>query len=313
MLFKKFFVFAPLFLYTCFMLLPNKCSACQLTHYYCTAADTKFFDRLRNLIGSIHRFDFENLGEIAVFDLGLTQAQKSQLKKMQKVSVHAVEITHPDILKQFVISRSGRLNIGHFAWKPVVIKQALELFPYVLYLDAGLTVLKRLDDLFDSINKRGYFFVVLPHCAYRGIENWHSIKNRTTTHVIQTMLGDLGEDQRNEILQKTTISAGIQGVTRRLLDDYVVPIYKHSFDISLFKDDGSAPLGWGEARHDQSLYSIYVHRLHYELNQLGWSSIDTVTGPKQIHIFDLPKEINKNTIILLVSGVNCRNYIRYTN
>ena len=282
-----------------------------LKHYYCTAADTRFFDRLKNLIGSIHRFDFDHLGEIAVFDLGLTKVQRDQLKYMQKVSLRAVEITHPDILKQFVISPGGRLTVGHFAWKPVVIKQALELFPYILYLDAGLTVLKPLDDLFEFINKQGYFFLVIPNCTHRGISNWHSIINRTTKYAADTLLKDLDADKKNEILQGSTISAGIQGVTRRLWNDYVMPMYKHSFDIALFKDDGSAPFGWGEARHDQSLASIYVHRLKYVLNPVGWSTIEISGKNKSIHVHNIPGEVNKETVLLLCSAVDCREYIKY--
>ena len=308
MLFKKYFA---IILCVFFLLFMSPCCSDQLKHYYCTAADTKFFDRLKNLVGSIHRFDFENLGEIAVFDLGLTQAQRNQLKNMQKVSLHTVEITHPDIIKQFVISRSGRLTIGHFAWKPVVIKQALEFFPYVLYMDAGLTVLKNLDGLFEHINIQGYFLVVLGDCTYKGVPRWHSIKNRSTTHAIETILHNLSKEQKEVILAKPTLSAGLQGVTHLVWDEYIIPMYKNSFDISLFKDDGSSPFGWGEARHDQSLYSMYAHQIGYKLNQEGWSLIETARGERRIHITDLPSKINQETIILLISGVNCRNYIKY--
>ena len=41
--------------------------------YYCTAANSDYFKILLNLIGSIHETNFDKLGGIAVFDLGLTE------------------------------------------------------------------------------------------------------------------------------------------------------------------------------------------------------------------------------------------------
>jgi len=311
MIFKKNCSMRLIFCFVGYSLVFGLNCKSQLKHYYCTAADKKFYDRLKNLIGSIHQFDFENLSEIAVFDLGLKSEQRAELKKMQKVSLHEVEITHPDILKEFVISPGKRRTIGHFAWKPVVIKQALELFPYVLYLDAGVTVLKQLDDLFDCINQRGYFFLVIPDFTYKGIKNWVSVENRATKRVIQTLLNDVNNEQRMAILRKANIVAGVQGLTRALLNDYVLPLYQNSYDISLFEDDGSAPLGWGEARHDQILSSIYVHRIGYILNELGWSTIEISTGNKHVHVHHLLNETNKDTVILLSSALDCKKSIRF--
>src|SRR5262245_24936207 len=90
-------------------------------HYYCVASDAAHYDRLKNLIGSIHHVDYENLGAIAVFNLGLSSNQISELETMEKVSVHAVEMTHPDLLTYFVTGPTGRCVRGYFAWKPVVM------------------------------------------------------------------------------------------------------------------------------------------------------------------------------------------------
>ncbi|HLB40365.1 MAG TPA: hypothetical protein VJJ83_01120, partial [Candidatus Babeliales bacterium] len=49
-----------------------------IPHYYCVAADSRFYPHLLNLIGSIHKNDQANLAEIAVFDLGLEPAQKQK-------------------------------------------------------------------------------------------------------------------------------------------------------------------------------------------------------------------------------------------
>lgn len=83
--------------------------------YFCTTADERYFPLLINLIGSIHKVNFDELGEIAVFDLGFTEQQLDELHCIEKVRVYNVELTHPDLLKP-----NSRLKRGWYAWKPVV-------------------------------------------------------------------------------------------------------------------------------------------------------------------------------------------------
>ena len=166
-------------------LIPIHCFASdiqlQLKHYYCTASDDKYYNRLLNLIGSIHKIDFDNLGEIAVFDLGLTEKQKQQLAQIMRVRVYAVEMTNPRLLEHVVTASNGRKVRGSFAWKPVIIKQALEKFPEILYLDAGTTVLKPLDYVFQYIHENGYF---LMSCS---AEPHNNIVNRVTKKVFNNI------------------------------------------------------------------------------------------------------------------------------
>ena len=94
---------------------------------FCTAADAKYFKRLLNLIGSLHHTNFDQTKEIAVFDLGLTNDQKETLNGIQKVKLYSIELTHPDLLTQFVVRK---IVPGWYAWKFVVLKQTLDIFPY---------------------------------------------------------------------------------------------------------------------------------------------------------------------------------------
>ena len=150
--------------------------------YYCTASDSKYFNNLLNLIGSIHETNYKNLGEIAVFDLGLTKDQIEQLKKIDKISVIKIELTNPDLLKQFKTSHSGKMVPGWYAWKFVILKQALELFPYALWIDAGTTILRPLDNLFKYIQQSGYFLCTMgDEKFYNQIA--HPIKWGTTEYV----------------------------------------------------------------------------------------------------------------------------------
>jgi len=63
-------------------------------HYYCTVADEKHFYMLLNLIGSLHKNDFDNLKEIAVFDLGFTDQQKQILKNIKKVEIYTPKFNY---------------------------------------------------------------------------------------------------------------------------------------------------------------------------------------------------------------------------
>lgn len=272
------------FLYIFFVLLIFKIAS---PHYYCIPADDKHFDRLKNLIGSIHRYDFDNLKEVAVFNLGFNQKQIKEIKTMRKVRLCNVEMVNPDLLKYFKTASNGRQVRGYFAWKPVVIKQSLDMYPYVLYLDAGSTILAPLNNIFTYIKEQGYFLVSCtndPNC---------NIVNRITKKVLETIISKLDPIMQLHLLKDDTIEidAGMQGVSRKMLNDYVAPIYNHAKDLSLFADDGTAKYGYGAGRHDQILFSIYAHALKLNIFPEGWIDLDKV----RIHISNL--DINKDTVI----------------
>ena len=111
----------------------------------CTAADRIYFPHLLNFIGSLHKTNFNELEMLMVYDLGLTVEQISTLQKIEKLEICQVRKVHPDILKGFIIHPNGRSVPGWYAWKPVVIKQALEKNQTVLWIDAGTTILNRLN------------------------------------------------------------------------------------------------------------------------------------------------------------------------
>jgi hypothetical protein len=224
----------------------------------CTAADDEYFPFLKNLIGSLHRFDADTVDEIMVFDLGFTEAQRAYLRRVKKVQLYSVEKTNDAMFTHFQVRTDGRLARGWYSWKPVVIKQALNAFPVVLYLDAGLTLRRSIKPIFSYIKKNGYF---LRTCE-------HSIDCMTTKKVRDFF--ELEKKENAFILDKKTegISAGVQGLTRQWYDPYVYPLYEFSHDISLFEDDGSTPDGFGTSRHDQPLFSIMARLLHMKVARL---------------------------------------------
>jgi hypothetical protein len=227
--------------------------------YFCTAADEQYFPWLVNLIGSIHKTNFDNLEDIAVYDLGFTEQQRQALRSMQKVHICSLELTNPDLLKQFQTNAAGKLVRGWYAWKPVVIKQALEHFPYVLYLDAGCTVLKPLNDLFAYIQEHHYFLLQDQVWYIGGQNKQFAIGEQCTRFVINAF--NLNSAERRWILQAPSMYAAVQGVSREMNSSLVVPMYELSKDLRNFQDDGSSMYGFGLARHDQTLYSIQARLL----------------------------------------------------
>ena len=211
---------------------------------------------LINLIGSIFKFNYDNVEEIMVFNLGLSQAEIDELNSIDKVNIYEVECTHPEIIAPQTIPKIGRVVVGSFAWKPVIMKQALDKHEYILYLDAGTTIMGPLDDLFGHIVENGYFLT--------DSSPW-SIRWQTTEFVAQKL--NLYSPERSFILkpESFSIDAGFQGLSRKVYNDYVLPVYELTKDMRYFIDDGTAPDGYGCGRHDQTLFSIYARLLGYNI------------------------------------------------
>lgn len=236
----------------CSLFIYIPCLTTSLPQYYCTAANSIYFPHLLNLIGSIHKHNFEQLENIMVFDLGLSSAERDHLKTIQKLSLHDVERIHPDVLTIFKVHATGKTVPGWYAWKPVAIKQALDVVPYVLWIDAGSTVLKRLDPLFEYIEKHGYFLGTI------GMDvNIYNVGWGTTKYVVEAFTLDTPENKW--ILSAPFVMGNIIGASRKAYKQLVRPFYEMVKNIRLFEDDGTTPNGFGTGRHDQTLLSIHAH------------------------------------------------------
>jgi len=225
--------------------------------YFATSADSNHFSLVVNLIGSIHKFHNKDLGAIAVFNLGFTPQQVHYLNSIEKVTVYEVERTNPQILDYLPRYKgSGSQVRGLYTWKPVALKQALDMFPYVQYLDSGMVLLKPFTNIFKHIQQHGYFFV---DCG-------HSIAWMTNKYLINKF--DLDTPEKKWILDPNTwgLSGGFQGLTRDMYESYVLPMYEFSKDLRNFVDDGTAPKGYGTGRHDQSLFSIWARLLELKVS-----------------------------------------------
>lgn len=298
---KKFFVvlFLSIFLYS------------NEPYYFCTATNSSFYKPLLTLIGGIHKYHFDNLGEIAVFDLGLSRDEIFQLEKMQKVVVLQVEKKNPKILTPVMTRKEGKPVPGWYSWKPVCIKQSLDRYPDVLWIDAGTVLFLPIDHLFTYMRKQGYFF-------HNGTD--HSFTSQCTLYVKEKY--GLYLEENDWILKEEIfgLEAGIMGITRKIYDSFVVPAYEIAGDIKSFIDDGTTKDGFGFARHDQTIFSMLALLNHFTILQHRKTPLDLMyLGEEKLpfHIASCPEFRTKYTNLSCLrkkSGVyNYRSYILYKN
>jgi len=259
-------------------------SAYGVPQYYCTASNWAFFNSLLNLIGSIHHSNFDELEQIAVFDLGLYPEQIEFLEGIEKVAVYPLEKTHPEMTDYFQVPE--RICLGWYAWKSPAIKQALKMFPYVLYTDAGTEIRNSLAHLFEYIQTNKYFLCTIgDHRNSTG--KWiHSVGWGITSFVKDKF--EMNGPDKKWILDQESVMGGVIGVSRDGQSFFLDDLYELSKDLRNFADDGTASKGWGSARHDQVLMSILAYSRNLTIHkQDGKRKDNPILLPidNQIHPF----------------------------
>ena len=258
--------------------------------YICTAADEKHYPLLLNMIGSFHKYHFADIEKILVYDIGLNSAQIQELSNIKRVYVRKIEHTNPQILDDIQVSDTKYAK-GSFSWKPVVLKSSLEECPYVLYVDAGTTIIKPIHSIFKHIIQNDY---LLFDCGW-------PIKKMATQYVINKL--NLNSEENKHILNDNVIGidAGFQGVSRSMLKDYVLPIYEMTKDIKNFLDDKTCPDGFGFGRQDQTIYSIFARKLNLNVKYHDNPTVECnlfVDGNKiPFHITHTLQNISTNTSV----------------
>lgn len=125
-----------------------------------TGADERYGYWLLNMIGSV-KSNSDLFERIIAYDLGLTPAQRQLLDAVRGVEVRTV----PPFVPHW---REGR------TWKTWIWTH-LEA-DRILWLDAGLTVLRPLTEALDSIREREYFAVSQGHLLAESIpSDWYAL------------------------------------------------------------------------------------------------------------------------------------------
>src|SRR5437588_6496718 len=112
-----------------------------------SAADELYGRQLLNLIGSV-RANSDVFDRIVVFDLGLKRSEAALLRRVSGVEVRRVDPFVPHWAQCW-------------SWKPWIWTQVTGR--RVLYMDAGMTVLRSLAEPLTQIDRRGYFVVGTGH------------------------------------------------------------------------------------------------------------------------------------------------------
>lgn len=108
-----------------------------------SAADKRYGYHLLNLLGSVER-NSNLFDRVVVYDLGLSDAQRRLVHGLRSVEVRRIRPFAPHWQECF-------------SWKPWIWTHTDA--DRLLYLDAGVTVLRSLDDVISAIADEGYFVV----------------------------------------------------------------------------------------------------------------------------------------------------------
>ena len=120
-----------------------------------TAANSDYFHSLLTLLTTNYHRNDPTL-KIDIWDLGLTEKQRNFLKTplKQHITLRAVgELGEPPYQDAFSVSPRS------FTWKPWIIRKSISESESLLWLDAGVAIVKNLEPIFSRINKSGYLLL----------------------------------------------------------------------------------------------------------------------------------------------------------
>ena len=102
-------------------------SGTNLAMVIVTAADSRYFIGLANLVGSVHYWS--SATEIVIYDLGLDHRQLDEVGRWRNVRQVG------GFLDREIPDHCRKLRL--YAWKPLVIEDAIRQHESVLWVDAG--------------------------------------------------------------------------------------------------------------------------------------------------------------------------------
>jgi len=168
-----------------------------MTTALATGADERYGHWLLNMLGSVQRNSPGVFDRVVAYDLGLAPDQRRLLDRVRGVEVDEV----PPVVPHW---REGR------TWKAWVWThlEADEL----VWLDAGLTVLRPLDGIVEAIRRDGYFVVS------------QGVRNRESIPADYLELYGIGDDAADAV----AIAAGILGfrTSGPFYERVIVPTYE---------------------------------------------------------------------------------------
>jgi hypothetical protein len=206
-----------------------------------SAASSHFFDRLENLIGSLHIWESEL--KVVIYDVGLTASQLQTIACWNQKKIHVS-------VRPFNFSRYPPhvRELKNYAWKVLAVADAVKHDKIVLWMDSGLEVRQHLDVVRGIISVDGYVSAL----QHDNVEK--------LTH--PGMLKRLGLNM-NEFRGKHFCAGSLQGFIRggKAEKDILEPAFKCAMDASCI-----APKGANRKNHhfDQSIFTMLAYHKGYK-------------------------------------------------
>ena len=125
-----------------------------------TAASERYVKRrmLENLIGSLHFW--EPSSTIVVYDLGFTPESRSKVLRWRDVELRDLA---PAVTRVLNETPPHTLQASSYAFKALVIQDALLTARSVLWIDANCEARRPLDEVFYLLQEKGHFLVEHPY------------------------------------------------------------------------------------------------------------------------------------------------------
>lgn len=214
-----------------------------------TAANSQYYRTLLTLINGLHKHGVNLLNKIYVYNLGLDIEEINQLHKLKFVEV----LTLPEELS----NKHSKFMAGKsHVYKLYCLYNNDFEFDNLLWLDAGVTPIKNMDQMFEIINKEEVFMVV----------DTHLIKTYTHSKCVEIM------SATDEELSKNILSSGIIGYKK---NGKYQKLFEEAFNYSMI--EGCVDGDQENHRHDQSVYSILSARYNCPLQNIDiygyWTDI----------------------------------------
>ena len=151
-----------------------------------TACNDRYFKACLTLIASIHRTSLNIVDEIRVYNLGLSEQNKTVLRSLKKVKLlyfEDLKDSMPDIDIPYFYTQ-----IRQFAWKSVCVNNpTYQDGDLIFYLDSGAIFIKSAAKIYEKIEKDEIFLVDDYWKNYQWthfacINSMHAIENELKAH-----------------------------------------------------------------------------------------------------------------------------------
>ncbi|KAG1652377.1 hypothetical protein FOA52_005563 [Chlamydomonas sp. UWO 241] len=204
-----------------------------------TGASSGFFDRMRNMVGSLHVWEPHQ--RLLVYDLGFSQRQVAEMLCWRNVEV----LPFP-----FADYPAHVADVTNYAFKALVIKEALKGNDAVLWIDSGLELRAPIDTLRTALSHDGHVAALQEDAIGEPMY--------TMTRPMAQWFG-LGSDaQWRDVAQVQFCAGGLQGFVRG--SDAEALVLQRVVDCSLDVDTCLAPPGSSRANHnfDQTAFTLAI-------------------------------------------------------